>query len=226
MTSKFYRTPILYLIAGAIGLCSLSACNFGGDDTLYIRAIDVVVPADESSVQPLVGLSFEFLDGADIFGDFAGDVVTVSFPSPGTIMLSSGDNSASGSITYGPGDVCTLNIDESTFGADEGPQAGDQFTLEPCSIAIQTPDASQTGVSQSGTVTLNLGGTDSEPVTVTVMVENNGDGTVTIYVNGEPIAVGTITAWGDIQNVTTPAGATGATGTGGTGGTGGVGGGS
>lgn len=218
MISKFYRTPMLYLIAGAIGLCSLSACNFGGTNELYVRPINVTIPADASSVQALIGLTFEIIED--------GDTTLVTFTGPNTIQLANAGFVLNGTVEYGPGSACTVTVDDSTFPVDVGPQAGDAVSFDPCLLTLETDESTQSGDPTDGTITLTFGDTDSEPEPVTVLIEDAGDGRVNIFVNGELWGVGDITAWGEIKNVTSPEDATGATGTGGTGGTGGVGGGS
>lgn len=216
MRSNLYQLPKLYLVLGVIGLCTMSACNFGsGDETFAVQPIDIAVIVDESNVAALEGLTFTFSSGEAIHPGLEGDETTVTFTSESSIEIASGGNTATGELTFGS---CIINIETSTFPPGEGPQVGDEIVIEPCAINIMTEETTDTGIAQSGTVTLILGATESDPVTVTIVIENAGNGRVNIFINNEIAAVARVTSGGGVTDPETPQGGTGATGTGGTGG--------
>ncbi len=216
MRSNLYQLPKLYLVLGVIGLCTLSACNFGsGDETFAVQPVDIPVIVDESNVAALEGLAFTFSSGEAIHPGLEGDETTVTFTSESSIEIAAGGNTATGALTFGS---CIINIETSTFPPGEGPQVGDEIEIEPCAINIMTEETTDTGIAQSGTVTLILGGTESDPVTVTVVIENAGNGRVNILINNEIAAVARVTSGGSVTDSESPQGGTGATGTGGTGG--------
>lgn len=216
MRSNLYKMPMLYLVVGVIGLCTLSACNFGsGDETFAVQPINIQVPLDESNVAAVEDLEFVFSSGEAIHADLAGDETTVTITSSSSIEIASGGDTATGSLAFGS---CIITIESSTFAVGEGPQVGDVITIAPCAINIVTMETADTGVSQSGTVTLILGDTESEPVTVTIRIENAGNGRVNIFVNNVLAATARISGGGIVTDPRSPQGGTGATGTGGTGG--------
>lgn len=216
MRSNLYKSPMLYLVMGVIGLCTLSACNFGsGDETFAVQPVDIEVPVDESNVEAIDDLAFVFSSGEAIHPNLTGDETTVTITSSSSIEIESADGVATGTLSFGS---CIIEIETSTFAAGAGPQVGDVITITPCAINIQTEETTDTGVAQSGTVTLILGDTESAPVTVTILIENAGNGRVEILIDNVVAAIARVATGGTVTNPESPQGGTGATGTGGTGG--------
>lgn len=108
-----------------------------------------VVKEGPAAANDLQGKKFEFTDGAAFHSGLAGDPVTLSFGtfagSQGTFNLSSGGNTASGSVTIGS---CIYTVVASTFPPGTGPQVGDKITAE-CDVVV-TQDGVTLSVAANG----------------------------------------------------------------------------
>lgn len=120
------RITLLTALVGV--LLTVLGC---GDDTKFSGA----------TANDLANRAFTFPTGAGVLlaratGLPQGQVFTLQFGSFGAtntapVRLESGGSAASGTVTIGS---CSFQFDQSTFPAGSGPQAGAQFTSNPCEI--------------------------------------------------------------------------------------------
>jgi len=128
--SHYRRRRIVPLIALMVVIGALTVPGCGGDTKFSgVKAND------------LTNRAFTFPTGAGVLlaratGLPQGQVFSLQFgnlgdTNSGPIRLASGGSTASGTVTLGS---CSFQFDQSTFAAGRGPQAGAQFTSNPCEV--------------------------------------------------------------------------------------------
>jgi hypothetical protein len=199
--------PMYYLvmIVALVSAFTLVACGGGdGDDNGEVRTVsNQSVPVNSSTVQAVRGQRFTIQDGSAFSAGIPLNTqLILTFDSPSTFSLTSGNQTANGTVAFGS---CTFTVTSSTI---TGLATGPIPTFSICNFLVtaNTP-LEEGGDSGQGTVTLQLGRngviliTATLPSGVTITVSLLDDGTLVI--NG-------------ISTSIVPPPTTGTTGTGGT----------
>ena len=161
----------------------VAACGGGGGDapaTVAVAAANVAAPASKSTVAALSGATVNF-PAVPALGTTGTTTLKIEVPVAGTgasaalgtptFNLSSGGNTASGEMSFGS---CIFVIRASTFPADHPLALGKTITVNPCEVDIPTAGAPATGETRAFDASLQLGNTNSQPVTVPVTLAPNG----------------------------------------------------
>lgn len=164
------------LAFASVALAAMAAC--GGDPaTQEIVSTNVVVTLAPANAAAVVNVPATFPAGVPALGTTASTVVTL--PSATSFNIASGGQTATGVTTYGS---CIFTVTASTFPASHPLALGKVVTVNPCALTVATAGLNANGAAGTASGTFNLGGTNSSPAPVTVIVQPGGATTV----NGAP----------------------------------------
>lgn len=131
------RVAGLLVLAGSLVLVG---CEDSVDDLLDdLTTFEIASkPVDSENAELLENLNFTFTDGGVFDAGLDDDETTLVFDTvdgaDGTFTLTSGGNTASGTVTFGS---CDLTVGSSTFAAAaDGPQNGDMIALPTCEYSV------------------------------------------------------------------------------------------
>lgn len=159
----------------------VAACGGGGGDApAAVAATNAAVPASKTTVAALSGATVNF-PAVPALGTTGTTTLKIETPVVGTgasatigtptFTLTSAGNTASGEMSFGS---CIFIIRASTFPADHPLALGKTLTVNPCETDIGTSGAPADGSTRAFDASLQLGNTNSQPVTVPVTLQPNG----------------------------------------------------
>lgn len=175
---------LLSLIVAVASAAVLTACGGGGSPTVG-AATDTRVAIDASNgaatARSVVNQEFAF-GAVPAFGTTG--TTTLKFTNTAAtpaFSIASGGSTATGVTEFGS---CRFNVVESTFSADSPLAAGKTVVIANCALVIATRGTAANGLSQQRSATFVLGGSTSNPITVTVSISEDG----VVTVNGRVVA--------------------------------------
>jgi len=153
---------------------ALVGCGGGGEDAVstlpIVAGANLAAPITAANAAALAPAgAFTFPTG---FSGNAGAVVlagatTVALPTATTFAITNGGGTATGNTTFGS---CIFNVTASTVPGIVAPTA---ITVNPCTLTVDT-SGDVVGTTNTDGATLNLGGSSSNSVNVTVTVAADG----------------------------------------------------
>jgi hypothetical protein len=196
---------VYYLVAivALVSAFALVACGGDDDDGGEIRTVsNQSVPVNSTTVQAVTGQQFTIPNGSAFSSGLPATPVTLTFNSSSTFTLTSGNQTASGTVAFAS---CTFTVTSSNI---PGLATGQIPTFSICNFVVtaNTP-LEEGGDAAQGTLTLQLGrngvilitATLPSGVSITISILDDG----TLVING-------------INTSVTPPPTTGTTGAGGT----------
>ena len=189
---KFNKLSLACMVLGGSAL--LAACG-GSSDPLPVAQVAtnnisaVITPVTGAAVvSSVLDKDFAFSAGIPSFGTTSPTSLKLSGTGAApSFAINSIEGTASGAMTYGS---CIFKITQSTFPAGSLLATGNSVTVLPCELDVVTAGLSSNGTPAPSTVTLQLGATNSTPVTVTVSISPTG----VVTVGNSTIGTVTLTA--------------------------------
>lgn len=188
---RLNKISLAALVLGSSVL--LAACGGGNDSPL--RPISIVQTATTigitaggsgpTVVSAVLNKTFIFQNGVPVFGTTVPTTLTLSGSAAApTFSISSGTDTATGVMSYG---ACIFTITTSTYPASSPLGMGKVTEVNPCSLLIDTAGSTANGTATTTNVSLVLGTTKSNPVSLPVSISSTG----VVSVGG--VTVGTAT---------------------------------
>lgn len=181
------KKPVTLLMSFVLAT-ALVGCGGDGDDEpapVAVVPAPAVLPASPATTAAVADVPFVFPAGIPDLGTtgstsivFSGTSTTPAF------SISSGGNTATGMTAFGS---CIFRITASTFPADHKMAVGNEITVNPCNIKVETSGMSVDAPAEQRSVALLLGSAASSGSPVVVDVNPGGQ----LTLNGK--AAGTVT---------------------------------
>jgi len=196
----------LMAVCALVSALAMFGCGDGGDDETTARPVsNVAVPTSASSVQGLVRQQFIIPDGSAFFPGLPSTPLTLSFTSPTTFTLTSGNSMATGTLAFGS---CTFTVSTSTIGGLQAPPSVTIPTFQTCNFVVTAIAPLEAGgATGQATIILQLARPGGTPINFTLLAGT----TITVSITPD----GQLIINGGPTGITIPP-TTGTTGTGGT----------
>ena len=186
----------LFLLAAVCSFAfALTACGGGGGSGEVLQATsDTTIPIDANSgnnvASAVRGTSFNFPSGVPDFGTSGSTTVTfTAAPSSSQLATSegaqgfavtSGGQTATGTLQFGS---CIFSVSNSTFPTGSPLATGNQFTINPCSLFVQSNGLPADSQARPRIIRLILRLLSSGNVLANVSVNPQG----TLFINNIPV---------------------------------------
>ena len=170
----------LVVVCALISALTLVGCGGGGDDDNgEVRTVsNQSVPVNSSTVQAVTGQQFTIPNGSAFSAGLPATPVTLTFNSSSTFTLTSGNQTANGTVAFGS---CTFTVTTSNI---PGLAAGQIPTFSICNFLVTANTPLEAGGDAGqGTITLQLGRNGVVLITATgvsITISLLDDGTLVI----------------------------------------------
>jgi hypothetical protein len=191
MISRSLSAPLARrasLLGAMTCLLTLAACKKDPVEPVRVATQNTSVPITPAVAGAITGRTFTFPGAAAVLAPAAtGQNLTLTFggtsasvTSTGTITNASGATTGSftSRVTFGS---CIFTITSTT--GTTGLTVGQQITVNPCSLNLETAGQPADGEAQQTNATVTLGTTQSTSTPVQVAVTPDGQ----VVVNGQPV---------------------------------------
>lgn len=181
------------LILSLFTAAALVGCGGDGDEPALVAVVPApaVLAASPTTTAAVEDVPFVFPQGVPDLGTTAStSIVFTDTATTPAFSIASGGNTATGTTAFGS---CIFRITNSTFPSTHRLALGNQITINPCNIKVETSGMSVDAPAEQRSVALLLGSAASSGTPVTVDVNPGGQltlngkvaGTVTIeFVTG------------------------------------------
>ncbi len=185
----FALRPAWWVRSALVCTLALSLAQCKDEPTApEVAAEDLVAPVNQQTVAALEGKTFTFPNGGSVISPaLAGQTISMTLTNTTSATPTAAFTFPSGSITtsltFGS---CIFNV--TSVSGNSPLSVGQTFTVNPCNLRVNTA-GKQVGTQTSTTATITLGTVNSQPVTVTVEVREDG----TVVVEGTEAGKVTVT---------------------------------